>query len=116
MQHTQVPSNETHSPPPDWSWRGRVWPIYSREERGNRGGGRRVRAGGSAGTGRSWGWPVSYGNCLVKGCDGKGRNDGHLGGGGGVGGGGGGGVVVAGDGGGAKPSPASGVKEKYQIY
>lgn len=32
---TSVPSNEDQSPPPDWSWRGKVWLIYFREVRGN---------------------------------------------------------------------------------
>lgn len=100
-----VPSSEDQSPLPDWSLRGKVWPIYFREVRGNH---EAVHSGwpeGLAGSVRSWGWAVSKVSCLSGGGYGRGHNESRRGAGDGV--------AV---GGGAKPSPASGVREEHQLY
>lgn len=102
---TSVPSNEDRSPLPDWSLRGRVWPIYFREVTGSR---EAVSCGwpeGLVGSVHSWGWAVSEVSCLSGGDYGWGHNESRLGAGDGV--------AV---GGGAKPSPASGVREEHQLY
>lgn len=102
---TSVPSNEDQSPPPDWSLRGRVWPIYFREVKGNHEAVHSCWPEGLAGSVRSWGWGVSEVSGLSGGGYGRGHNESHLGAGDGV--------AV---GGGAKPSPASGVREEHQLY
>lgn len=98
-----VPLNEPRPPLPDWSWRGRAWPIYFREARGSREAARCGWPAGLAGSAHSWGWAVSEASCLSG--LGYGYNESRLGDGDGVA-----------AGGGAKPSPASGVRKEHQLY
>lgn len=98
-----VPLNEPRPPLPDWSWRGRAWPIYFREARGSHEAARRGWPAGLAASAHSWGWAVSEASCLSG--LGYGYNESRLGDGDGVA-----------AGGGAKPSPASGVREEHQLY
>lgn len=98
-----VPLNEPRPPLPDWSWRGRAWPIYFREARGSHEAARHGWPAGLAASAHSWGWAVSEASCLSG--LGYGYNESRLGDGDGVA-----------AGGGAKPSPASGVREEHQLY
>lgn len=102
---TSVPSNEDRIPLPDWSWRGRAWPICSRGVTGSHEAVNRGWPDGAVGSVRSWAWPVLKVSSLSGGDYGHARNEIRLGAGDGVA-----------AGGGAKPSPASGAREEHQLY